>query len=356
MAVILEIVQPGGARTWQRLESLPLTVGRGLANDVILDDPYVDARHARIALDETGALRIEDLGSVNGLVMNAARIRSTIAVPVGAEVRLGRTTLRFRDSEETVAPALVDEHAGRVPVRESPGYVPVTAVAHGWTASARSRLALILTGMAAVGLSTWLGSTDRSTTGTALGAVAAYVVMLGLWAGVWAGASRANVHRFSYQAHFAIASAVALAAFAWTTLEEWLAFLFPDAALIEVLSTLMVVVLIAALIAGHLSLSSTMPRQRRWVWGTVIAVGGITIGGLAALATADNFTDVPTFSGVLKPIAPSLIPTTTVSEFGEAMAELKEDVDEMAEKAGKGDTTVTAKEADSSSADSAGAR
>jgi hypothetical protein len=356
VAVILEIVQPDGARTFQRLESLPLTVGRGLGNDVILDDPYVDARHARIALDDNGALRIEDLGSVNGLVMHEARVRSAIALQVGAEVRLGRTTLRFRDSEEAVAPALVDEHAGRVPVRDNGVHVPAAASAPAWTASANNRLALILLGIVAVALTTWLGSTERSSASAAFGAVAAYMTMVGLWAGVWAGASRANVHRFSYQAHFAIASAVALAALAWTTAEEWLDFFFPDAGLIEVLSTVIVVALIAALIAGHLSLSSTMPRKRRWVWGSVVAVGGITIGGLAALAATETFTDIPTFSGVLKPVTPSLIPTTTVSEFGEAMAELKKEVDEMAaETARKGDST-TAKKGDSSAADSADAR
>ena len=53
--MILEVVHPGGARTWHRLGDLPLTVGRGLTNDLILEDPYVDPHHARISLDEAGA-------------------------------------------------------------------------------------------------------------------------------------------------------------------------------------------------------------------------------------------------------------------------------------------------------------
>ena len=52
MAMILEVVHPSGTRTWHRLGDRPVTLGRGLANDLILDDPYVDARHARIAVDE----------------------------------------------------------------------------------------------------------------------------------------------------------------------------------------------------------------------------------------------------------------------------------------------------------------
>ncbi|HEV2148502.1 MAG TPA: FHA domain-containing protein, partial [Longimicrobiaceae bacterium] len=66
--MILEVVGERGERTRLRLGSLPLTVGRGPGNDLILDDPYVDGRHARIGPDEAGVLVVEDLGSVNGLV------------------------------------------------------------------------------------------------------------------------------------------------------------------------------------------------------------------------------------------------------------------------------------------------
>ncbi len=358
MAVILEIIQPNGARSWQRLGSLPLTIGRGLGNDLILDDPYVDARHARIALDDTGALRIEDLGSVNGLVMHEARVRNALPLQVGSEVRLGRTTLRFRDSEEAISPALVDEHTGRIAAATREPYVHAVATTRptGWPPTPGGQLAVSLAAIAAIAVSSWLSTTDRSSVSTAIGAAAAYAAMAALWAGVWAVASRATVHRFGFAAHFAVVSAVALVALAWTTIEEWLAFLFPDAGLIEVLSTLMVVGLVAALIAGHLALSSLMPRARRWVWGASIAIGAIGIAGLAALTTDDTFTDVPTFSGMLKPVTPGLIPTATVTEFGEAMAELKKDVDEMAETARKGDTSEAAKKGDSSSADSADAR
>ena len=58
MALILEIRDARGVPTWHRLDALPLTIGRGLSNDIILDDPYLDANHARIALDEAGGVAI----------------------------------------------------------------------------------------------------------------------------------------------------------------------------------------------------------------------------------------------------------------------------------------------------------
>src|SRR5690606_16796872 len=96
-----------------RLDGRHINVGRGYDNDLILDDAYVDARHARIHVDANGTVEIEDLGSINGLVLagGAGRVPRVAASP-GTEVRLGRTILRFRDPAEPVPPALPDTMSG----------------------------------------------------------------------------------------------------------------------------------------------------------------------------------------------------------------------------------------------------
>src|SRR6185369_14452590 len=106
-----------GAPVRHRITALPLTVGRALTNDIILDDPYIDAEHARIVLGDDGVLRIDDLGSVNGLRTNGSKVDRVVTVHAGDEVRIGRTTLRFRDVNELVAPALMDD---AVPVVAAP--------------------------------------------------------------------------------------------------------------------------------------------------------------------------------------------------------------------------------------------
>ena len=50
MALILELRDGRGISAWHRLETLPLTIGRALSNDIIVDDAYADAHHARIAV------------------------------------------------------------------------------------------------------------------------------------------------------------------------------------------------------------------------------------------------------------------------------------------------------------------
>ena len=84
MTLVVEVIQPNGERSRYQLNGLPLTIGRAVANDIVVDDPYADATHARLTMDETGAVVVEDLASVNGVVTKDERVsRSTIG-PSGA--------------------------------------------------------------------------------------------------------------------------------------------------------------------------------------------------------------------------------------------------------------------------------
>jgi pSer/pThr/pTyr-binding forkhead associated (FHA) protein len=340
--IILEVEHPSGARSWHRLGDRPLTVGRGLANDLILDDPYVDARHARISLDERGDRLIEDLGSVNGLVTNDVRLQGRVEVKPGAEIRIGHTTLRFRDPEEAISPALVDDVAfarpSRVPAAidltsdPRPGRGRVAGAVSRWADLTWGRLLVTAVAVSTVALYTWLGSADRSSASAAFFTALAFGFGVAVWAGIWSVASRVSVHRFHFVGHVAVASLVTLGAVIWTMLAEWLSFFFPDASIGDVLSAAIGLVLLSALVAGHLSLASVMTRKRQWRTGFIVAGTALIIGALATLAEEDSFTDVPTFSGVVKPVASEWLPTATVDEFGGVMATLKEQVDEMAKK------------------------
>ena len=331
MAVTLEVVGPDGSRTWRRLDSLPLTIGRGLANDLILTDPYVDARHARISLYE-GRLQLEDLGSVNGIVAGESRTRTSIAVEPGVEVRIGRTRLRFRDTEEPVAPALVEEPVGAAvsDARAEDSISSGRGRALRWPVTPRRQLALAASAIFAFACWSWLTSFDGSGLGDVVSGVGGFAVLGAAWAGLWAVASRATVRRFNYLGHFAVVAVIVLIGLAWSVVEDWLAFFLPDATLLEAVSTVTMVATLCALIAGHLAFASTMSRRRRWRLGLVIAGGAIGILGLAALAATEEFTDVPTFSNSLKPVRADLIPTSSVEDFSEAMRDLKREVDEMA--------------------------
>jgi len=56
----------GGVSERIAVDSFPVTLGRGYANQVILSDPFVCPLHLKIAQDEQGRLLASDLDSVNG--------------------------------------------------------------------------------------------------------------------------------------------------------------------------------------------------------------------------------------------------------------------------------------------------
>lgn len=77
------------------IDSHPLTIGRGAANDVPLpDDEYASNRHARFEPRRDGVW-VEDIGSTNGTFVNGVRLTRERKLVPGDIVRIGETDLRF---------------------------------------------------------------------------------------------------------------------------------------------------------------------------------------------------------------------------------------------------------------------
>lgn len=320
MALILEVLdaRAGTARTRLIVDALPLGVGRALDNDLILDDPYVDAHHARIARDAEGNVILEDLGSVNGLSLagSGERLPRVPARP-GTRLRLGRTTLRFRDTAEPVPPALPDG-AGQ------------PAVGRKWLATGRGQAAVIAAAVGMAALYAWLGSYERSGGTDALAGALAILVMGAMWAGAWAAVGRVVAHRFAFTAHLAVLSAALIAAMAFFTADAWVTFLFPENPLSVPIGTVFMLAWLSVLLVAHLALASNLPRRSRWRAG----IGTGAIFGLLVLVFGfigdDGFTDVPSFPGVLKPLPVAFLPTMTPEELVEDLDGLREELDELA--------------------------
>lgn len=77
------------------LGEVQITIGRAPDSTLIIDDDYASSRHARVYPAE-GAWIVEDLGSTNGTWIDRTRITSPTVLPVGAPLRVGRTTLQIQ--------------------------------------------------------------------------------------------------------------------------------------------------------------------------------------------------------------------------------------------------------------------
>ena len=98
------IKKSGTVEAELELQSESIAVGRETGNDIILNDPSVSRRHARIESTD-GGYRIVDLDSGNGLHHQGESVPSVDLYP-GCEIEVGAYTLAYQ-SDEPPPPKLV---------------------------------------------------------------------------------------------------------------------------------------------------------------------------------------------------------------------------------------------------------
>lgn len=321
MALIVEVLdaRSGEVRAWHRLEGETLALGRAYDNDVVLDDPYVEAHHARIERDDVGTFVLRDLGSVNGLLDPGGIRQAALPATPGTTACLGHTTIRFQDTEAAIAPAIPDRHGPRKGVR-----LPA------WVDTPVGQLGISAVAFLVILWSSWLDTYQRSATGDLTDLALGMMIVITLWAGIWSVAGRVVTHRFRFLGHLAIVYAILGVLVVWDAISEWLAFVFPDNPLSKPLSIAVVLLLIGVLVAAHLALASAMPRRRRWTAAAVTCVILFAIGTVTTLAERKPFSDVPEFAATLKPLPTSLLPTHRLASFNAVEDNLQRQVDALA--------------------------
>ena len=82
------VVNPGTPNTWEiQLKPGSNSLGRGEANDFIINDPSVSGSHCQIVVDD-GSVALRDIGSTNGTFVGGARIQEH-PLQHGSQIRLG---------------------------------------------------------------------------------------------------------------------------------------------------------------------------------------------------------------------------------------------------------------------------
>lgn len=92
----IQILSPDGAYRQVEVPPEGLTAGRGRKNDLVLEDPLVSRRHARIQM-EGGELHVTDLDSNNGTYIEGKRLLPGIPEPwrAGTSLSMGDTWMRW---------------------------------------------------------------------------------------------------------------------------------------------------------------------------------------------------------------------------------------------------------------------
>lgn len=236
----------------------PVTVGRALDCDLVLDDPFVAPRHLRIdrTADEHRTVQVEVLETRNGARLQRKRHAQgeRFDWPGGTPIDLGHTHITLRLADAPIA----DEQA----LPEFP-----------WRTVGTTAALVVLVGAAAMA-SSWLESRDSSQYLKSLPSVLLMLLLvMSAWSGLWAVANKMFAGRLQFWRHVRIACTVYLASEALRLAAHLAAFSFSLEALSQFASVLGVLVLAWALYAH---LATVLPRRRAglaWTVAAVVALG-----------------------------------------------------------------------------------
>ncbi len=289
--IVVEVLDRAGRVTERvRLTNFPARIGRGYDCAVIVDDPYVSPHHLSIGRDDGGQLCLVDTQSDNGSYYVADGRRLTRAtLQVDTALRIGNTQLRLRRADFAVNRTLIDLPNGAAGVR---------SINRG-----RVLAALLLVSAVALFMQLSWNTFTQPKPAQLLFYVFVTLIMVLIWAGAWALASRVFAHRPAFFAHGVIALSVLLAWMVYDILLDYYRFALAADLSADILNYVGAFVLLSALFAAHLRFSSAYrPRPRLLMSGTI---AGMLIGlSLLTQHIADmDFSGLPKYDSVLKPPA-----------------------------------------------------
>lgn len=315
--IFLEVLEGDAVHTRHRLERFPVTVGRGYANDVILDDPKVSPAHLRIERTEDGALVVRDMGSRNGTFRMEPWARlAEMTLAQDARVMVGDTVLRFRGRGYDVPEALAAEApvGPRQRIFERP----------------QTFLASLGAAMAASLISSYLTSYDKTDWGELLFSMLLPTALALAWAGAWSIASRIARRQFHYRAHGAIGSLVLLGFISIPGFTMILSFTLGWEATHQLLALSLYMALVGWGLFWHLRYVTRWDSRRLGAMVTAVVLGFGTLIQAQALLGNEDFSTSLQFPRSLLPASFRLVPASTVDEFFQETVDLQKQVDELA--------------------------
>jgi len=284
----------------------PLTLGRAMDNDVVIDDPHVAPHHATLAAGEDGSVQLQPLPSLSGVRVNGKRAETAMPVPSGgAELQLGTTRLRLRLAGEVLAPEQP------LPAGAGSAWLPLGLGA--------ATFALLLA-------QHWTTLDPGADYNQWLPTIIGLPAVLAAWCAVWALMSKLFQHRFDFNGHLRIVLpwllAMTVAEMLWPLATSAVA-----ARSLWMLASPLQALIGVLLLRAHLH--HVLPTHRRAVNLTLVALavagGGLSLAGTwratHSLSPAPYMSTLPVPALRLAGTVPS---ATLVQEIAPLAAQLAE--------------------------------
>jgi hypothetical protein len=102
-------------------------MGRDITNDIVINDPEISRKHARLTL-QTGGYLLEDLGSTNGTFVDGQRITGSHTMAPGEAIMLGDNVSLAYEVSDYDPEATMAVSQEEMPVPPAPSPVPYESV------------------------------------------------------------------------------------------------------------------------------------------------------------------------------------------------------------------------------------
>jgi hypothetical protein len=289
----------------QRIEQLPIHIGRGYGNEFILDDAHTAERHAVVDMDSEGHLVMRDLGSRNGIV-HLGRRHPQVPLSGTTVVRLGHTRLRVRNADFPVPPELAD------------------TTMHAWEGGVPALAGLALIALF-TGVDVALSDAESFNAIRYLLVIASGLGAGMVWCGVWALANRLFGGHARFGRHLFILGSGLIAIGAWKAVSSVLAYAW-SAEVFTRYGNLVTLMLGCGMVFFHLR--TILPRHPR----RLAAMSGLLMAAGTGLLLMNNYQSTGRLSNelymsVLLPPAVRHSPDHTVDDFMQQAAKLKHQAD-----------------------------
>ena len=299
--VIVEIIDRNGVAVSRHcFNALPIRIGRGYGNDLIVPDPYVCAEHLRIDRDATGFL-VEDLGSKNGTRAHGRQIQDQRTYLASGEfVGIGGTRLRILAPSHPVPPALSLGFWSR------PGGRAIFRILT-W--------ASLLPMMGVLLLDEYFSSFAKVQPAKLLKEVIPPMLLALVWAGFWSLIGYSAKRQTRFHAQLLIASAFVVVVpvvdkvithVSFATNLGWV----QTGGIITSCS-----LLFGLLVYINLGLATETARNRRAIASSIVALGVILVATITHFAGKPDFESKPNVLTTLKPLYVKLAPSLTPRDF-----------------------------------------
>ena len=303
----------GEVQSRQQFANLPIRIGRGYHNDIILDDPHTAADHAIVDSDEDGHLTIRSLDSRNGIRLKDKR-DNVFAVKGDAIFFLGHTRVRIRTTDYQVAHEIIE------------------VVNHRWDGWPLAIIAVLIISLLAFG-NTWLNDIDNNKSTPYIMNICLWLSYSLLWAGIWSLANRVFGGAAHFSRHLLILS-MGIATLYWCDyLAITLAYAYSWTLLTRFGNHFEIIILVGTI---YFHLQQIMPRKSRrlQIICVVFALLGSGLVLMKNYQSSDQYADELYMHEILPP-AVRMSRNHSLAEFNQDISQLKITIDEEREKAKK---------------------